>query len=170
LVSVDHAEAHQADHNSGGADALKLDDLAAPDDNTDLGVSTSAHGLVLRGTGVGDFLKDDGSWAAGGGNPQATQAAIEAETNENTYLPPDLIKYSPGVSKAWCKGSYSAGTPQADASYNISSMGDDGTGHMQFNFTNNFSSATFASVLTPTSGTPGRTCSTNSGAVGSVDG
>lgn len=57
---------HQAAHNSGGSDALKLDDLDAPEDNTDLNFSTSLHGLVPKGTGVGDFLKDDGAWAAVG--------------------------------------------------------------------------------------------------------
>ena len=45
----------------------KLDDLAAPDDNTDLDFSTAKHGLVPKGTDVGHFLKDDGTWAAGGG-------------------------------------------------------------------------------------------------------
>ena len=49
--------AHQASHVSGGADALKLDDLAAPDDNTDLDFSTSLHGLVPKGTNVGDYRK-----------------------------------------------------------------------------------------------------------------
>ena len=62
-----HAQTHQADHNSGAGDALKLDDLAAPDDNTDLDYSTTAHGLVPKGTNVGNFLKDDGTWGAAGG-------------------------------------------------------------------------------------------------------
>ena len=43
--------------------SYKLDDLATPDDNTDLDVSTSRHGLVPKGTDTGKFLKDDGSWA-----------------------------------------------------------------------------------------------------------
>ena len=43
---------------------FKLDDLGAPDDNTDLDFSTSAHGLVPKGTDTGNFLKDDGTWAA----------------------------------------------------------------------------------------------------------
>jgi|GEM_PF-5199365 len=47
--------------------AIKLDDLGAPDDNTDLDFSTAKHGLVPKGTDVGHFLKDDGTWAAGGG-------------------------------------------------------------------------------------------------------
>jgi hypothetical protein len=33
---------------TGGAGAVKLDDLLAPDDNTDLNVSTSAHGLAPK--------------------------------------------------------------------------------------------------------------------------
>lgn len=71
-VSIDdhHARDHQATHNNGGADALKLDDLAVPDDNVDLDFSTARHGLVPKGTDVGNFLKDDGTWAAcaGGDN------------------------------------------------------------------------------------------------------
>jgi len=46
---------------------FKLDDLGAPDDNTDLDFSTSAHGLVPKGTNTGNFLKDDGTWAASSG-------------------------------------------------------------------------------------------------------
>lgn len=49
------------------ANPYKLDDLAVPDDNTDLDFSTTKHGLVPKGTNVGDFLKDDGTWAAAGG-------------------------------------------------------------------------------------------------------
>lgn len=53
---------HAGTHQSGGSDSIKLDDLSAPDDNTDLNVSISAHGLcpkapndaskVLLGTGA----------------------------------------------------------------------------------------------------------------------
>lgn len=46
------------------AKTVKIDDLATPDDVTDLDFSTSLHGLVPKGTNVGHFLKDDGSWAA----------------------------------------------------------------------------------------------------------
>lgn len=58
---------HSTRHESGGADAIKLDDLATPDDNTDLDFSITRHGLVPKGTNVGNFLKDDGTWAATGG-------------------------------------------------------------------------------------------------------
>jgi hypothetical protein len=40
--------AHATSHQSGGGDAIKLDDLAAPDDNTDLNVSSTAHGLAPK--------------------------------------------------------------------------------------------------------------------------
>lgn len=36
---------HSARHESGGDDVIKLDDLGAPDANTDLNVSTTKHGL-----------------------------------------------------------------------------------------------------------------------------
>jgi len=39
---------HHTTHESGGTDAIKLDDLATPDDNTDLNVSISRHGLVPK--------------------------------------------------------------------------------------------------------------------------
>lgn len=55
---------HSARHESGGSDAIKLDDLAAPDDNTDLNVSTSLHGLAPKITGSdGDVLTKSGSSA-----------------------------------------------------------------------------------------------------------
>ena len=39
---------HSARHESGGGDPIKLDDFAAPDDNTDLDVSTTKHGLCPK--------------------------------------------------------------------------------------------------------------------------
>lgn len=56
---------HASSHQSGGGDAIKLDDLAAPDDNTDLDASTSKHGLLKKlGGGTTNFLRADGAWAA----------------------------------------------------------------------------------------------------------
>ena len=43
----------------------KLDDVAAPDDNTDLNATISAHGLLPKlGGGTTNFLRADGTWAA----------------------------------------------------------------------------------------------------------
>ena len=62
--------AHNTSHQSGGSDAIKLDDLAAPDDNTDLNVSTSAHGLAPKlPNDATQYLDGTGSYSvpAGGG-------------------------------------------------------------------------------------------------------
>jgi hypothetical protein len=78
-----HAQNHQSRHNSGGADALKLDDLATPDDNTDLNASTSRHGLLRKLSGTAtEYLDGSGAWSspAGGGggmtNPMTTAGDI----------------------------------------------------------------------------------------------
>ena len=54
--------AHAARHASGGADAIKIDDLAAGDDNTDLNASTSKHGLMQKYPNTAQALGGDGSW------------------------------------------------------------------------------------------------------------
>lgn len=55
---------------SGGAQAIKLDDLAAPDDNTDLNVSTTKHGLAPKlPNDATKYLDGTGAYSvpAGGG-------------------------------------------------------------------------------------------------------
>ena len=45
--------------------ATKLDDFAAPDDNTDLNATNARHGLLLKLIDdTAKFLRSDGSWAA----------------------------------------------------------------------------------------------------------
>lgn len=58
-----HNEDHGSRHASGGADSIKLDDLASPDDNTDLNATTSVHGLLPKlGGGTTNYLRADGTW------------------------------------------------------------------------------------------------------------
>ncbi len=62
--------AHHTSHESDGGDAIKLDELSAPDDNTDLNASTSAHGLLRKlDNNSAHFLDGTGAWStpAGGG-------------------------------------------------------------------------------------------------------
>ena len=73
---------------------------------------------------------------------QATQSAVEAETNEDTYIPPDLIKHSPGVAKVW--GFISAIGALSSPSYGISSITDVGVGDRTINFSTNFSTAVYS--------------------------
>lgn len=97
ILPIQATQTHASAHASGGADAIKLDDLSAPDDNTDLDVSTTKHGLVPKGTNVGNFLKDDASWAAPGGLTKTTKAngstSVNANTraNVNTYVATDAV-------------------------------------------------------------------------------
>jgi hypothetical protein len=59
------------------------------------------------------------------GPSQAVQSDIEAETNQDTYVPPDLIKHSPGVAKIWASWEMS-GTHSILGSYNYTSIIDGG--------------------------------------------
>lgn len=71
---------HATTHQSGGSDSIKLDDLAAPDDNTDLNATTSAHGLLPKGSGIAtEFLNGNLAWATpagGGGSPLTTKGDL----------------------------------------------------------------------------------------------
>lgn len=54
---------HASTHSATGVDPLKLDDLAPPDDNTDLDVSVAAHGLAPKLSGSGtDVFRGDGTY------------------------------------------------------------------------------------------------------------
>jgi len=81
--------------------------------------------------------------ALGAGGPtQATQAAIEAETDEDTYIPPDLLRHHPGVAKAWVRFN-GTGTIAINGSYNVASITDIGTGNYQINVDDDFSAADY---------------------------
>jgi hypothetical protein len=68
---------HSARHESGGADAIKLDDLAAPDDVTDLNASTSAHGLLRKlDNNVAHYLDGQGGWTTPAGSGGVASDAI----------------------------------------------------------------------------------------------
>lgn len=73
---------HAVRHEAGGIDPIQLDDLAAPSDNTDLNVSTSAHGLTPKITGSdGDVLTKSGTaavWAPQtGAAPSGVSSAFD---------------------------------------------------------------------------------------------
>lgn len=58
--------------------------------------------------------------------PQAIQSALEAETNQNTYAPPDLARHLPGMAKGWVRIT-DAGLIESPSN-NIASITDTGTG------------------------------------------
>ena len=108
--------------------------------------STQAHDDSASKGSALDAARSDHKHAmpsAGGGVSQANQAAVEGETNEDTYVPPDLIKHSPGVAKAWLKWEQT-GTHGIEASYNITSVADGGAvGDSDIVWDTDFSSANY---------------------------
>ena len=105
---------HASTHLSGQTDAIKIDDLAAGDDNTDLNASTTKHGLMMKFPGGStNFLREDGTWAAppggGGGDtvtvngaavtdidlddadPAAPSNAVNVKWQLNTATSPDSV-------------------------------------------------------------------------------
>jgi len=123
-----HAQAHHGEHEAGGGDGIKLDDLVAPDDTVDLDFSTAKHGLVPKGTDVGDFLRDDGTWAAGAAGADekvavddiAVAGYLGAASNDGVLRVDSTISYADG-------GNFV--TLGVDAAYiehhDLSGLGDD---------------------------------------------
>jgi len=97
---------------------------------TVLGQGTTDQILTSDGTDI--------SWedAAGGGPSQATKAHIQDRTNQDTYIPPDLLGYHHGVAKAWGQ----AGDTGVLASpyFNLTSMGHTSTGIFLITFAEDF--------------------------------
>ena len=135
------------------------------------GASTLTDGGVLLGSGTGAItamtVLADGEFIVGDGTTdpvaesgataraslglgtaavlalaQANQAAIEAETDENTYIPPDLVKNAPGVAKCWVNLN-GTGTPAIRSSYNVTSISDVGVGRPGVTIATDFSSANY---------------------------
>ena len=76
---------------------------------------------------------------------QANQTAVEAETNEDTYVPPDLLSKAPSSVKAHC--SIASGGSLSSGDYNVATIDDDGTGDRTINFTVAFADANFTHIF-----------------------
>ena len=122
-----------ADHDLGGAD-----------------ITTAAGDRAIFYATAANTVQLISFWREGGQvTGQATQAAIEAETNENTYVPPDLMKHHPGVGKAWLNFDGTTVDGNADLagvgdSYNVTSVVDNGSGDYTIAWATDFSSANYA--------------------------
>lgn len=76
-----NVQAYHANLAALAGGTLKLDDLATPDDNTDLDATTVRHGLLPKlGGGTSNFLRADGTWAApvGGGSGTSIPAGYNS--------------------------------------------------------------------------------------------
>lgn len=74
----------------------------------------------------------------------ATQSEQETGSSTTVFVTPGRQQYHPSAAKAWC---YADTAGAVNASYNISSATDVGTGRIGFNFTTAFSSANYAVVV-----------------------
>jgi len=136
--------AHIADNQitlakmAGGTDGNVISYDASGDP---VAIATGSDGEVLTSTGAGSPPAFE---AAAGGPSQASQSALEAETNEDTYAPPDLIKHSPGMAKGWISFN-GTGTIAILASHNVTSIGDDGSGSWTVTWATDFSGGPYLS-------------------------
>lgn len=83
--------AHATTHQQGGSDPIKLDDLATPDDNTDLNASTARHGLLRKlDNDATHFLDGQGNWSvpagSGGGSGTTLNVTINNDTTFSTTV------------------------------------------------------------------------------------
>jgi len=82
------AATHASQHKAAGADAIKLDELAAPTDVTTLNATTGAHGLLPKLSGsASDVFKGDGTWGVGAsGGSWTVQATSFTAAANGQYL------------------------------------------------------------------------------------
>jgi hypothetical protein len=102
------------------------------------------------------FIIDDGAGGANrktaasriktyAGVTQAVKSDIEDETNQDTYIPPDLLKHHPGISKAWVK--FTPPDTTIDQDYGVSSVTDNDVGRFAINFSVAFADTHYAAVM-----------------------
>jgi len=141
-------------------------------------VHADAHTVVSHSdtTATGAELETltDGSTTSlhahsGGGLSAASQTEMEASSSNTVAATPGRTQYHPGVAKAWVSYDYGAGTPSAFGSYNISSLGDEGTGHILVNYDTDLSAAHGATVGLIQAGGYGSSMSGSGQAVGKVE-
>jgi len=78
---------------------IKLDDFGTPDDNTDLDFGVLRHGLTPKGTNLGNYLKDDGTWASPSGSGDMTKAVYD--TNDNSRVDTSETLYDAAGNKTY---------------------------------------------------------------------
>lgn len=140
-------------YNPGGTD------VSVADGGTGLS-STTAYAVLCGGTtstgalqsiaGVGtagQVLTSNGAGAlptfqAASAGTAATQSDQETATSTTTYVSPGRQQYHPSAAKAWVRYTTITTTSIA-ASYNVTSLTDNGTGDTTVNFTTAFSSANY---------------------------
>jgi hypothetical protein len=110
-------------------------------------ITTALTLTSVSGTS-GDVLTSAGSgnaptWTTpSSGLSAATQAQMETATSNTVAATPSNTQFHPGVAKVWLKASLDGTT--INASYNVTSITDDGTGSITVTIATDFSSANYA--------------------------
>jgi len=77
---------HATSHKSGGSDAVRLDELAAPTDITTLNASSTLHGLCPKlSNDTATFLRGDGTWVSAG-SPNLPTPTVESGATANAVI------------------------------------------------------------------------------------
>lgn len=126
--------------------------------------TAGTSGNLGQWNGDGDLV--DGP-AASSVPSQADQTALEAETNEDTYAPPDLIKHSPGVAKLW--GRFSSDGTIVSGSHNITSTAKTATGKYTVTIATDFSGTNYSPHVVVTGETTAASAIIRSVAAGTFD-
>ena len=93
------------------------------------------------------FFNSSGEALVQHAESEATQAEMEAQTAVAKFVPPDLVKHSPGVAKVFC--SVNNGGVLKSGSLNVTSTARDATGVMTVTIATNFANTNFITQFTP---------------------
>ena len=113
--------------------------------NTYTKLSVGANNTVL----TADSTTATGlKWAAASsGLSAATQAEMEAASSNTVAATPANAQYHPSAAKFWVKFN-GTGTPAINASYNFTSITDNGAGYYTLNIATDFSSGNYVVLST----------------------
>jgi hypothetical protein len=92
------------------------------------------------------FYNSNGEALVQHAESEATQAEMEAETAVAHFVPPDLVKHSPGVAKAWCRVGATGGL---GLEHNVSASARDADpGDYSVTFDTDFSATDYTAIGT----------------------
>jgi len=95
------------------------------------------------------FYNSNGETLVQHAESEATQTEIEGETATAKFVPPDLVKHSPGVAKGWVKFDMSGSdSGTGSSSYNVTGLTDQGTGDWDITWGTDFSGAHYSITAT----------------------
>jgi len=151
MAAFNATTGHSHDGTSNEGPEINITNLTvASQAQGDIIYASSASAWARLGPGTsGQFLKTQGAaanpiWADVGFQTAASQANMEAASDNTVPVTPLAMKWHPGVAKAWCRF-VGTGTPTMTVSHNMdSSITDNGVGDYTLSFTTDFSSANYA--------------------------